>query len=241
MPREAGGDGYQQACEPGRESLSTKRMRRLAQPSVLKSAGVAAALTAISCYPRFSQGRDSYVVWYAEAVMFFSSFVLWAFVFAWHTAYTGRPVFHKGVEPRLWLSATITGVLVATVLHVFLDPTFKARTPADYPNSVGEWLAKTAFAVAFYPLFLTFAPFAWAARLSHRVWIAAAFTVLFGVFVMALKVESAPTPLPPAVFLELLVLRLVLGSCSMYFYLRGGAGLVWWWVLLLQLRHLLDF
>jgi len=33
----------------------------------------------------------------------------------------------------------------------------------------------------------------------------------------------------------------VLGSCSVYFYLRGGAGLVWWWALLLQLRHLFDF
>ena len=173
--------------------------------------------------------------------MFFGSFVLWAFVFAWHTEFTGRPVFHKGAEPRLWLVATVAGMLIATVLHVFLDPTFKLRTPADYPTSVAEWLAKTAFAVVFYPLFLTFAPFAWAVRLSHRVWIAATFTVLFGVFVMTIKVQSAPTPLPPMVILELLGLRLALGTCSMYFYLRGGAGLVWWWWLLLQLRHLLDF
>lgn len=216
-------------------------MRRLAQPSVLKSAGVAALLTAIVCYPRFSQWRDNYVVWYAEAVMFFSSFVLWAFVFAWHMEFTGRPVFHKGVELRLWSTATIVGVLVAAILHIFLDPTFKERTPADYPTSVEEWLAKTAFAVAFYPLFLTFAPFAWAVRLSHRVWIASTFTVLFGVFVMIIKVQSAPTPLPSVIFLELLALRLVLGSASLYFYLRGGAGLVWWWALLLQLRHLLDF
>ena len=203
-------------------------MRRLAQPSVLKSAGVAALLTSIVCYPRFAQWQNDVAIWYAEAVMFFGSFVLWAFVFAWHTQYTGRPVFNHRIEPRLWLVATAIGVLVATVLHVFLDPTFNVRTPADYPTSVEEWLAKTAFAVAFYPLFLTFAPFAWAIRLSHRTWIAAAFTVLFGVFVMTIKVQSAPTPLPPTVFWELLVLRLVLGSCSMYFYLRGGAGLVWW-------------
>ena len=216
-------------------------MRRLAYPSVLKSSGLAALLTSIVCYPRFAQWQNNYAIWYAEAVMFFGSFVLWAFVFAWHTELTGRPVFHKSVEPRLWLTATVAGVLVATVLHVFLDPTFKLRTPADYPTSVEQWLAKTAFAVAFYPLFLTFAPFAWAARLSHRVWIASVFTVLFGVFVMIIKMQSAPTPLPPTVFLELLALRLVLGTCSVYFYLRGGAGLVWWWALLLQLRHLLDF
>ena len=202
---------------------------------------MAALLTSLVCYPRLAQGQSNYVIWYAEAVMFFGSLVLWAFVFAWHSEFTGRPVFHKGVEPRLWLTATFTGVLVATVLHVFLDPTFKERTPADYPTSVEEWLAKTAFAVAFYPLFLTFAPLAWAARLSHRVWIAAVFTVLFGVFVMTIKMQSAPTPLPPTVFLELLALRLVLGVGSVYFYLRGGAGLAWWWALLLQLRHLLDF
>ena len=217
------------------------RVRRLAEPSVLKSAGVGALLTSMVCYPRFAQWQSNVVIWYAEAVMFFGSFVLWAFVFAWHTEYIGRPVFNRRIAPRLWLAATIAGVLVATVLHVFLDPTFKVRTPADYPTSVEEWLAKTAFAVAFYPLFLTFAPLAWAARLSHRVWIAAVFTVLFGVFVMTIKMQSAPTPLPAPVFVELLALRLILGSCSVYFYLRGGVGLVWWWVLLLQLRHLLDF
>jgi len=216
-------------------------MRRLAHPGVLKSAGVAALLTSIVCYPRFAQWQNEVDIWYAEAVMFFGSFVLWAFVFAWHTEYTGRPVFDHRIEPRLWLIATGAGVLVATVLHVFLDPTFKVRTPADYPTSVEEWVARMLFAVAFYPLFLTFAPLAWAARLSRRTWIAAIFTVLFGVFVMTMKMQSAPTPLPPIVFLELLALRLLLGTGSVYFYLRGGAGLVWWWALLLQLRHLFDF
>jgi hypothetical protein len=216
-------------------------MRRLAEPTVLKSAGVAALLTSLASYPRLALAPSNFPVWYLESVMFFGSFVLWAFVFAWHPEFTGRPVFNKGVDPRLWLAATVAGVLVATVLHVFLDPTFKLRTPSDYPTSVEEWLAKTAFAVAFFPLFLTFAPFAWAVRLSHRVWIAVVFTMLFGVFVMTIKMQSAPTPLPPMVFVELLVLRLVLGSCSVYFYLRGGAGLVWWWALLVQLRHLLDF
>lgn len=216
-------------------------MRRLAEPTVLKSAGVAALLTALASYPRFALAPSNFPVWYLESVMFLGSFVLWAFVFAWHTEFTGRPVVNKGADPRLWLTATVAGGLVAMVLHVFLDPTFKLRTPADYPTSVVEWLAKTAFAVGFFPLFLTFAPFAWAVRLSHRVWIAVVFTVLFGVFVMTIKMQSAPTPLPPIMFVELLILRLALGSCSVYFYLRGGAGLVWWWALLVQLRHLLDF
>ena len=86
-------------------------MRRLAQPSVLKSAGLAALLTSLVCYPRFAQWQSNYATWYAEAVMFFGSFVLWAFVFAWHTEHAGRPVFNHRIEPRLWLAATVAGLL----------------------------------------------------------------------------------------------------------------------------------
>jgi hypothetical protein len=98
----------------------------------------------------------------------------------------------------------------------------------------------TLFALAFHPLFLTFAPLAWALRLFRQSRIAIAFAVLFGVLVMFIKTRSAPAPLPPAVLVELLVLRLVLGSFSIFFYLRGGVLLVWWWLFLLQSRHLLT-
>jgi hypothetical protein len=215
-------------------------MRQLSQPSVLKSAGLAACLTSLVCYPSFALSQLPYPTWYLELVLLLGSFVLWAFVFAWYTQFTQRPVVNRQFEPRLWLTATATGILIALVLHLFLDPIFKLRTPADYPTSVDEWLAMTVFALAFNPLFLTFAPLAWSVRLFHRVWMAVAFTILFGVFVMMVKIQSAPTPPPPLEFVELLALRLVLGSCSVYFYLRGGVWLVWWWALLLQLRHLLE-
>lgn len=216
-------------------------MRRLAQPNVLKSAGLAALLTTLVCYPRFALWDNPFPIWYLMSVLFVGGFVLWAFVFAWHTQFTHRPIFNQQFDAKLWTLATAAGLLVALVLHFSLDPTFKLRTPTDYPESATEWLGMTAFALAFNPLFLTFAPLAWAARLFHRVWIAAGFTVLFGVFVMVIKTRTAPTPLPPEVFMELVALRFVLGLCSVYFYLRGGACLVWWWALLLQLRHLLDF
>ena len=215
-------------------------MRRLAQPNVVKSAGLAALLTSLACYPRFALWQNAIPMWYLESVLFVGSFVLWAFVFAWHEHYTQRPVFNRRIEPRLWLVTTATGIFVALVLHQFLDPTFKIRTPADYPTSLVQWTGMTAFAVAFNPLFLTFAPLAWAVRLFHRVWIAVGFTIVFGVFVMLIKIQSAPTPPPTLVFMELLALRFVLGSCSVYFYLRGGVFLVWWWTFLLQLRHLLS-
>jgi len=215
-------------------------MRRLAHPNVLKSAGLAAFLTSLACYPRFALWDNPFPVWYLMSVLFAGGFVLWAFVFAWHTQFTRRPVCNVKFNPRLWALATTAGLVVAFVLHFYLDPTFKQRTPADYPTSADEWLGMTAFALAFNPLFLTFAPLAWAVRLFHRVWIAVVFTILFGVFVMVIKTRTSPTPLPPTVFVELLALRCVLGSFSVYFYLRGGAFLVWWWAFLLQLRHLLN-
>jgi hypothetical protein len=215
-------------------------MRRLAQPAVLKSSALAACLTSLVCYPRFVLWDNPFPTWYLVSVLFVGGFVLWAFVFAWHTQFTQLPVFNRRIEPHLWMLTTMAGLLVALVLHVFLDPTFRLRTPADYPATMDQWIVMTAFALAFNPLFLTFAPLAWAVRLFHRVWIAVVFTVLFGVFVMLIKTQSAPTPLPPTVFMELLALRFILGSCSVYFYLRGGVILVWWWLLLLQLRHLFS-
>ena len=215
-------------------------MRRLIQPAVIKPAALAASGTALVCYPRFALWQTPYPTWYLELVLLLGGFVLWAFVFAWHTPFSGRPVFKFPIDLSLFAGATMAALLVATVLHWVLDPTFRARTPADYPTSLNQWTGMTLFAVAFHPLFLIFAPLAWTLRLFRRLGIAFALTVLFGVFVMVVKTQSAPTPLPPAVFIELLGLRLALGSLAVFFYLRGGALLVWWWSFLLQLRHLLT-
>ncbi len=215
-------------------------MRRLIQTHVMKSAGLAALATALACYPRFALWQPPYPVYYLELVVLFSGFVLWSFVFAWHTPFTGRPVFQFPLNVRLVADATIAGLFVAAVLHLFLDPTFRVRTPADYPTSFAQWVAMTFFALAFHPLFLTFAPLDWALRLFRRLWIAVILTVLFGVFVMVVKTRSAPTPLPPTVLFELLALRLTIASFAVFFYLRGGVVLVWWWWLLLQSRHLMT-
>lgn len=215
-------------------------MRRLIHPAVIKSAGLASLATALVCYPRLARWPSPYPTWYLELVLLLGCFVLWAFVFAWHTPYSGRPVFKFPVRLCLVTQATAAGLLVAVVLHWILDPAFRLRTPADYPKSFDQWIGMTLFASAFHPLLLTFAPLAWALRLFRQLWIAIAITILFGVFVMVVKAQSAHTPLPVTVFLELLILRLVLGSLAVFFYLRGGALLVWWWTFLLQLRHLLT-
>ena len=58
-------------------------MRNLAQPRVLKLAGIASLVTALACYPRLSLWLNSAApIWYLEAVIFFCGIVLWGFVFA---------------------------------------------------------------------------------------------------------------------------------------------------------------
>ena len=214
-------------------------MRSLAQPEVLKSAGTAALISSIACFPRLSLWLNRpYFLWYLEAVLFLCGIVLWAFVFAWHTKYTHRPVFTFKVGLGPFVTATLSGLGIAILLHVWLDPALRLRTPEDYPKTLFQWMALTLFTLSFTQLYLVFAPYAWCRRLFQSMGMAAILTVLFGVFVMAVKNHSSPTPLPSALLLGLLVSRLALGTLSVYLFLRGGVLLAWWWGLLLQSRHL---
>lgn len=209
---------------------------------MLRSAAVAAAGTALVCYPRLAHAPAlPYPLWYLEALLFLGGIVLWAFVFAWHTQYTHRPVFMQDIPPRTWAAATVAGLSVALLLYFFQDPVLRGFAPDDYPATVEDWLAMTLFSLAFSQLFLVFAPFAWLMRLFRREWWAAALTVLFGAFVLVLKNYRSPAPFSVALLLDVLLVRIVLGSFSVYFFLRGGLVLVWWWGLLLQSRHLLRF
>ncbi len=215
-------------------------MRSLGQPQVLRSAAVAAAATALVCYPRLAHASSlPYPMWYLEALLFLGTIVLWAFVFAWHTQYTHRPVFMQEITARTWASATVAGLSVGLLLFFFQDPLLRGFAPEDYPTTVENWLAMTLFTLAFTQLFLVFAPFAWLIRLFQRERVAVVLTVLFGAFVLVLKNYRSPAPFGAALLLDVLLVRLVVGSLSVYFFLRGGVVLVWWWGLLLQSRHLL--
>lgn len=216
-------------------------MRRLAQPKVMKSAGIAALATVLLCFPRlFLWSGRLLPLWYLEAVLFCGGIVLWAFVFAWHTEYTSRPVFTLNIKPGLFAVATLAGICVAAVLHVFLDPSLRLRTPEDYPRNLEQWAALTLFHLAFIQLFLVFAPFAWLMRLLKNQRAATALTVLFGVFVLVLKTNSSPAPPPFLLFVSLLAIRIIIGLLSVLFYLRGGVLLVLWCGFLIQARHLID-
>jgi hypothetical protein len=214
-------------------------VRDLAQPAVLKSAALAAAGSALACFPRlWIAPRLPYPLWFSEAVLFLGGIVLWAFVFAWHTKYTGRPVFQLKQDPGWFGWVTMLGLVAAAVMHFGLDPAMRNRLPEDYPANLGEWIASLLFNLTFTQLCLVFAPFAWLVRLIRKPTTAMMLTVLIGVFVLYRKYHTSPPILSPWLLVGLLMARVGVGFLSVLFFLRGGMVLVWWWCLLLHLASL---
>jgi len=215
-------------------------MRLLTQPRVLARALVAALLTTLACYPRLAMWPERpYDLPFTILMMLWCVLVFWAFVFAWHQEYSGRPVFNFKFEPNLWVVATLAGVAWALFLHVCMDPQLRRTTPGDYPTDWYSWVAITLFSLALEPLFLCFAPFAFFIRLSRRQTTALALVVLFWVFILYLKLDWYKVPPPFSLVVELMIIRVLGAFLSVYFYLRGGVLLVWWMVLLSQLRHVI--
>lgn len=216
-------------------------MRHLLQPRVLSSATVAALVSSLASYPRLSLWANRPApVWYLEVMIFLCAIVLWGFVFAWHTPYTGRPVFARKLERGPFLAATGVALVAAAVFGLWLDPALRPTIPDEYPADLKHWAAMVLFSLAINQLFLIFAPFDWLMRLSKNRRVAASLTVLFGVAVLAMKLQSLSVPLPTTLLVALLAGRIVTGFLTVAFYLRGGVLLVWWWTFLFEARLLVD-
>jgi hypothetical protein len=217
-------------------------VRRLAQPKVVASAAIAAAASTLLSLPRMLLWEDrKFYLWYVEATIFFCGFVLWAFVFAWHSEYSHRPVFTLKIKPLDIAIVTLLGILGALASRCFFDPYLRTINPEEYPADLTHWLASILFVLTFSQLFLVFAPYAWAIRLFRNEKLAMGFTVALGVAVWLLKIHSSPHALPSWLFFSLFLSRIIQGFFLVFFYLRGGILLVWWLGLLVEARHLLDF
>ena len=202
---------------------------------------VAAMFTTIACYPRLMLWLERpYSVVLMCIMMFVCTFVLWAFAFAWQKPYAGRDVIANGFSLKIWIAATLLSLAWAAVLRYGIDPQLRVVTPKEFPDSWKMWIAMTLFTLALTPLFLTFAPFAFFMRLFRLQRFCMALTVLFGVFVLFLKLQSGASHPPFLLALELTALRLAGGFAGLYFYLRGGALPVWWMVVIQECRHAID-
>jgi hypothetical protein len=217
-------------------------MRRLAQPQVVTAAAIAAALSAILSLPRMLLWENqSFSLWHLEATILCCGFVLWAFVFAWHTEYTHRPVFTLKIKPSLFAAATIAGIVTGVILHFWSDPLIRPAAPKDFPPDLKHWAAGTVFSLAFMQLFLLYAPFDWAIRLFRSEKVALWVTVAFGILVLLLRNNSLPTELSSGLLIALMISKIAGIFFGVWFYLRGGIFLVCWLDLLLESRHLLTF
>jgi len=213
-------------------------MQDLVQPRTLSLASIAALASALACYPRLMLWLNRPApVWFLEALLFLCSIVLWGFVFAWHTSYTGRPVFILKIEPGPFVAVTLLAIIAVVVFHLFLDPSLRLQIPEEYPVNQKEWVASLLFSLFFSQLFLLFAPFAWLMRLCQNRWVATTLTVLLGIFILALKFQSLSKPLPLLLMVAVLAGRTAMGFLAVWFYLRGGVILIWWWAFLFEARN----
>jgi hypothetical protein len=210
-------------------------MRALAQPVVLKNAALAALLTTLACLPQlFAWEERQAPIWYLTLALLLAAFVLWAFVFAWHNQYVGQNPFDIPRRPGLWLAATACGMLGAAATRVFVDPKLRALLPEEFPTDPRSWLASVPFALFFIQLFLVFAPVAFFIRLFRKREAAMLLTLLFNAFVVMLK--AAELHLPHAVALQMLVIRILVVTIAVFFYLEGGVWTIWWMTLLIQAK-----
>lgn len=217
-------------------------MRRLTQPSVVKAAALAALASTVLSLPRMLLWeKRPYLTWYIESILFCCGFVMWAFVFAWHTEYTHRPLFTLRIKPMLFASATVVGIIAGLGHHWLLDPSLRPANPEDYPVDFRHWVAQVLFTLSFNQLFLLFAPFAWAMRLFRNERVATWVIVAFGVLVLALKTDASPLPQSALLILALATLQIASAFFGVWFYLRGGIFLAWWIAFLVEARHLLTF
>jgi hypothetical protein len=204
-------------------------------------ASIAALASALACYLRLSLWVERPVsIWLLEATIFLCGIVLWGFVFAWHTRYTHRPVFVLKLESGPFIAVTLIGIIAAVIFHLWLDPSLRLNVPEEYPADLNHWLAQLLFSMFLSQLFLLFAPFAWSMRLFQYRRAATIVTVLFSAFVWVIKNQSLPTPIPHPLFAVLLVVKIATGFLAVWFYLRGGIILIWWWTILFESRHLLN-
>jgi hypothetical protein len=216
-------------------------VRSLVQTETMKFAALASCVTVGVCYPRLAMWTDRpYQLWFLCFVLGWAAFMLWSFIFAWHRKYTGEEVLMAKIRPSLWAAATVAGLIGSSFLLFGIDSVLRPLAPEDYPATMRAWLAMTLFILAFDQLFLCFAPFAFFVRLVQRRNVALGLTVLFGVFLMYLKARSWHGQFSALFIMTLFAWRIVAGYLSVHFYLNGGVALTWWWVFLLQLRHLVD-
>jgi hypothetical protein len=207
----------------------------------MKRAAVAALVTVAACCPRLMLWQERpMLLGILIALLGLVSFVMWAFVLAWIPEHARTTLFPRRFDGRLWALATFAGLAGGGLLWGVLDPSLRAVLPQDYPTTRTVWVTTTLFHMAFVQLFLSFAPLAFFVRLFGDRLVAAALTVLFGLFLLLVQVNAAEVELSGWLVAAMIGVRILFGAVGMYLLLRGGLLPVWWAALLIQSRLLIG-
>jgi len=216
-------------------------VRSLSQPAVMWRAAMAALLTITACYPRLALWQDRpQALGFLAALLGLVSFVMWAFVLAWLPEHARTTLLPRRFDHRLWTLATLVGLAGGGLLWGVFDPSLRPLLPQDYPATRMAWVAATLFHLTFVQLFLAFAPLAFFARLLGDRLVAAALTVLFGLFLLLVQVNAAEVALSTWLVAGMIAVRILFGALGMYLLLRGGLLPVSWSAFLIQLRLLIG-
>lgn len=171
-------------------------------------------------------------------MLFLVSFILWSFVFAWYPNYAGRAVVRWRMGTGLWALTGLGGGIGGVVLLLTVDPGLRDVRPGDYPATLSAWLWFTLFNLGFSQLFVCYAAVAFFLRLFRKPSIALGLTVLFGLLLLTLQLDTSPIEFEPAFISRLYLLRALFGAIAALLFLRGGLLPATIWTLLLESRLL---
>jgi hypothetical protein len=217
-------------------------VRSLADPTVLLRALGAGALSGVLCYPRLAHwAQREQTVGLLVAFVGLTAFTMWAAVFAWHERHGGRSLMPGKLPLRFWAMTAGLGLAGAVAAFHFGDPVLRRIAVTEFPQNAGEWAEHLLFNLGMEQLFLCSAPFAVGLRLLPNARAAGVTTVLFGLFVFALKLRSVTAELPADLMLVLLLGRALQGAVTVWLYWQGGVPALWSFVVLLQFRHWFAF
>jgi hypothetical protein len=212
-------------------------MQSLVQPDTMRSAAMAAVISAVACSPRLALWTDRpQSLWFMVTMLLLVAFILWSFVFGWYPRFTGRPVIWCKAGTKVWGLAVAVGLLGGVILVIGVDPILRDARPGDYPVSVAEWMIFTLFNLGFSQVFVSYAPLSFFLRLSGRTTAAIGLTVVFGLGLLATQLQASGVELEASFVASLYLLRAVLGVTGGILFLRGGLLPALTLALLLDLR-----
>jgi hypothetical protein len=185
-------------------------MRSLAQRDVLINAGYAAVITALACYPRLAIWLDR-----PYTILFSCVMILWTGFVLWAFVFAWQPKYaHRPViSYQFPIRLWAMATLYGVVWAMLLHWLMDPQLRVTTPKDYPtDWLSWIAMCLFALSLDTLF--------------------LCFAPFAFFIRLTRKPD--------VSLALTVIFGIFAVYFYLKGGALLVWWVVLLSQLRHAYD-